>query len=166
MLVIPLNKHTLQQRRQLTEQLFIMCAPLHDPQRNSKYTCNVLIALSITRIDLFATLLSLERFRRTFRKSMLLNEWSVPLATTSPARKRKPDDDDFFLVEHGFSERPTKALKAQGSSDEINPRNGKSYEELTCCVLTVPLWVMQKCTRDNELFCKSDSLLLRIFLLG
>lgn len=92
-------------------------------------------------------------------KGRFLNEWTVPLATTSPARKRKPDDDDFFLGEQ--IQRPTKALKAQGSSVEINPRNRNS----SCCVLTVPLWVMQKCTRDNELFCKSVSLLLLIFFI-
>ena len=82
-------------------------------------------------------------------KAKLLEEWDV-----ATSRKRKPDDT---LAAHqndfGISQRP---IKTQKSQEEIS-------SEMTC-TLTVPLWVMRKCSDDKELFCKLFIILTHLFL--
>ena len=80
-------------------------------------------------------------------KAKLLDEWTSPFATS---RKRKPDDTlTAYQNEHDITQRPTKTLKSQ----EDNIQNTISHNEATC-KLTVPLWAMQTCSCDKELFSK------------
>lgn len=74
------------------------------------------------------------------------------------SRKREvPIDHNALSAQRNESfsstERPTKVPKV----DENKSSKGAT------CTLTVPLWAMQRCYRDNELFCKTSLLCLFIF---
>ena len=80
-------------------------------------------------------------------RTRLINEWSAPgeRLPTSMRGKRKLDSAPATNPsEYGTSESPSKTLKI--TQDNNNDPH--------TCVLTVPLWVMEKSSRDDELFCK------------
>lgn len=72
-------------------------------------------------------------------KARLINEWTASHKQVTTLKKRKPSDNlTIEANDYGTSQRPTKSPKV---SDKT-------------CVLTVPLWVMQRCSKDIDLFGK------------
>ena len=71
-------------------------------------------------------------------KARLLNEWAASHKQVA-TKKRKPSDNlTIDANDNETSQRPSKSPKV---SDKT-------------CVLTVPLWVMQRCSKDIDLFGK------------
>lgn len=80
-------------------------------------------------------------------KSRLLSEWAVPHKQVTTLNKRNHEEG----TEGDDDQRPTKTRKSLENMDQSSDKT---------CILTVPLWVMQSCSKDIDLFCE----LCRIFL--
>ena len=91
---------------------------------------------------------SLLEFLDESARTRLLSEWGDP-SQGEISRKRKPEDSLTIQTnENGSYQRPTKSPKVD--------------ENEVTCILTVPLWVMQRCSTDKDLFSKYCCILFHI----